>query len=185
MFSPIVNFPFTQTSGSGQNALYSAANRLVCSTNFLFVSGVHQLRILPVSSNSPSLIVEAVSHLVSNHGADCTIVHRSIGVRIEKGRLQNRSRKGDLVHQRVVVRIDRLGSHTPFQTARPVCSTAPPGVPSQTSARSGRSQKACRPRYSGPSNPAIVTDNRCEARTLPASSGLQAAVSHHPSTPAS
>ena len=52
MFSPIVSLPLTHRLATGQKALYCAASRSVAARNFALVSALHQLRTLPVSSNS-------------------------------------------------------------------------------------------------------------------------------------
>ena len=61
-----------------------------------------------------ALIVEAVQHLVADHGADAAVVQRVVGGRVEVGRLHLRGREHDLVLQRVVIRVDRLRQHAPF-----------------------------------------------------------------------
>ena len=61
-----------------------------------------------------TLIVEAVPDLMADDRADPAVVGGVIGVGVEERRLQNRRGEHDLVHARVVVRIDGLRAHEPF-----------------------------------------------------------------------
>ena len=61
-----------------------------------------------------TLIVETVSHLVTDHNADSTVVHRVVSLRVVEGGLQNRCGEADLVGGGVVVSVHGLGRHKPL-----------------------------------------------------------------------
>ena len=61
-----------------------------------------------------ALIVEAMTDLVADDGADAAVVDRIVGRRIEERRLQDGGGKHDLVHLGVVVGVDRLRRHAPL-----------------------------------------------------------------------
>src|SRR5437762_4071549 len=61
-----------------------------------------------------ALVVEAVSHLVTDDGAHAAIVDGVVGVWIEERGLHDASGKHDLVHRGIVVRIYRWWCHPPF-----------------------------------------------------------------------
>ena len=63
-----------------------------------------------------TLIVETVSHLVTDHNADSTIVHCVVSLRVVEGRLQNCCGEADLVGGGVVVGVHGLGRHKPLVT---------------------------------------------------------------------
>src|SRR5436853_7550628 len=58
--------------------------------------------------------VETMADLMSNGGAGGTVVGRSVGVRIEKWRLQNCSREVESVLERKIEGINGLRIHPPF-----------------------------------------------------------------------
>jgi hypothetical protein len=87
--------------------------RARCSKRLLS-SAVHQSRIMPLRVELAALVVEAVTDLVTDHGADAAVVDRIVRGRIEERRLQDRSREHDLVGKRVVVRVHRLRRHDPL-----------------------------------------------------------------------
>jgi hypothetical protein len=60
------------------------------------------------------LVIEPVADLVADHRSDTPVVDRVIGVGCEERRLQDRRREDDLVQHRMVVGVDRLGSHQPL-----------------------------------------------------------------------
>ena len=43
-----------------------------------------------------SYLLDTVPGLVPDHGADAAVVDRGVGIRVEKGRLKDRGRDGDL-----------------------------------------------------------------------------------------
>ena len=59
-------------------------------------------------------VVETVSHLMSDHHSDRTVVHGVVGFRVEIWRLEYGGRKTYFVGSGVVVGIDGLGRHMPF-----------------------------------------------------------------------
>ena len=61
-----------------------------------------------------ALVVEAVADLVADDSADARVVHGVVGMRVEEGRLKDRSGEDDLVHRRVVVGVDGLRRHVPL-----------------------------------------------------------------------
>ena len=61
-----------------------------------------------------ALIVESVSHLMTDYHSNGTIVEGIVSIHIEEWRLQDTSRETNLVGGRVVISIHRLGSHEPF-----------------------------------------------------------------------
>src|SRR6266487_2315213 len=61
-----------------------------------------------------TLVVEAVADLVTDDRADRSVIGRIVAARIEERILQDRSREHNLVHARVVVGVDHLGSHEPL-----------------------------------------------------------------------
>ena len=61
-----------------------------------------------------ALIVEAVRHLMADHGADAAVVERVIRFGVEKRRLENSRGENDFVVQRRVVGVDRRRRHSPF-----------------------------------------------------------------------
>ena len=60
------------------------------------------------------LVVEAVTDLVADHRADCTEVHRVVGLGVEEWGLEDRRGEDDFVLRGVVVGVDRLRSHVPL-----------------------------------------------------------------------
>ena len=114
MFSPSVSSPFTCSPGSGSNSLN-------CSTSTLarfMILGFVVLR-PPVAQRAggveaAALVVEAVAHLVADHGADAAVVHRIVGVEVEERRLQDGGGEDDLVADGVVVGVDGLRRHAPL-----------------------------------------------------------------------
>ena len=61
----------------------------------------------------PSLIIEAVRHLMADDGANPAVIHCLVGVRIEERRLQNAGWKHDFVHVRVIISVHRWRRHPP------------------------------------------------------------------------
>ena len=61
-----------------------------------------------------SLVIESVSHFMSDYYTDSSIVTSIICIHIEERILQNSSRETDFVCRRIVVCIDSLRSHQPF-----------------------------------------------------------------------
>ena len=55
-----------------------------------------------------------MADLMSDDRANAAVVDCVVGFRIEERRLQNRGRKHDLVHLRVVIGIDCLRGHLPL-----------------------------------------------------------------------
>ena len=62
-----------------------------------------------------ALVVEPVRHLVADDGAHRAVVDGVVRLRVEEGRLQDAGGKHDLVHLRVVVRVDRRRRHLPVR----------------------------------------------------------------------
>ena len=60
------------------------------------------------------LIIVAVRHLVTDHGADASVIGRVIGIGIEKRRLKDGCRKHNVVAGCTVVGIDNLRPRVPF-----------------------------------------------------------------------
>ena len=60
------------------------------------------------------MVVEAVSHLVSDDNTNGTIVESIVGLGIEEWILQDAGRETNLVRRRIVVGIDGLWSHKPL-----------------------------------------------------------------------
>ena len=60
------------------------------------------------------MIVESVRHFVADHYADSAVVHRVVGCRVEERRLEDCCREANFIGGRVVIGIDRLGSHEPL-----------------------------------------------------------------------
>ena len=58
--------------------------------------------------------VEVVADFVANDCADATVVGGDICTQIKEGRLQDRSRKDDLIGKWVVIGINGLRRHMPF-----------------------------------------------------------------------
>ena len=63
-----------------------------------------------------ALVVEAMGDFVSDDRADGAVVHRRVSRRIEEWRLQDASRKHDLVFQAAIVGVHRLRGHAPLLT---------------------------------------------------------------------
>src|SRR5579883_242894 len=63
-----------------------------------------------------SVIVEAVSHFMADNSTDRTVVKSFISREIEERRLKNAGREDDLIHRRIVIRVDGRRSHAPFST---------------------------------------------------------------------
>ncbi|OQA07501.1 MAG: hypothetical protein BWY66_01373 [bacterium ADurb.Bin374] len=63
-----------------------------------------------------ALVVEAVPDLVADHRADRPVVHGVVGFEVEERRLEDRRGEHDLVHFGVVIRVHRLGRHSPLLT---------------------------------------------------------------------
>ena len=61
-----------------------------------------------------TLIIESVSHLMTDYYADSTIVECSISLRIEERILENTSWEADLIGSRIVVSVHGLRSHEPL-----------------------------------------------------------------------
>ena len=61
-----------------------------------------------------SLVVEAVAHLVTDHGTYAAIVYSIVGLRIEERWLQDGSGEADLVGRGVIVGVDGLRCHLPL-----------------------------------------------------------------------
>jgi hypothetical protein len=106
MFSPTVRAPLTCSPGSsvGSNPLYCSMSLSARAWN-ASRSGLVVLR---------ALVVEAVTDLVPDHGADAAVVLRGVGVGVEERRLQDPGREADLVHPGVVVGVHVLGQHEPL-----------------------------------------------------------------------
>ena len=62
----------------------------------------------------PALVIEAMSHFVSDDGANPAVINCVVGIGVEERRLQNSSRENDLIHVRVVIRVHRRRCHAPF-----------------------------------------------------------------------
>ena len=60
-----------------------------------------------------TLVVEAMPDLVANDGADRSEIPGRVGVHIEKRWAQDRSGEGDVIHHRVVERVDGLWGGEP------------------------------------------------------------------------
>ena len=60
-----------------------------------------------------SLVVESVSHLMSDNHTDSTVVYGIIRIEIEERRLENACGEADLVCCGIVVCIDSLRTHVP------------------------------------------------------------------------
>ncbi len=60
-----------------------------------------------------ALVVEAVAHLVPNHGPDGAVVHRIVRAGAEEGELENAGREHDLVAPGIVIGVDRGRRHAP------------------------------------------------------------------------
>mmetsp|Transcript_33191 Transcript_33191/g.73153 ORF Transcript_33191/g.73153 Transcript_33191/m.73153 type:complete len:216 (-) Transcript_33191:1091-1738(-) len=56
-----------------------------------------------------------MAHLVANYSPQGSELHRRVCRGVEKGRLQNRCRKHDLVERGVKIRVDRLRGHIPAE----------------------------------------------------------------------
>ena len=80
----------------------------------LAVRGLPPVAEAAVAVAGGSLVVEAVADLVPDHRADGAVVDRVVGLGVEERRLQDGRGEHDLVAQRVVVRVDRLGVHLPL-----------------------------------------------------------------------
>ena len=61
-----------------------------------------------------TLIVETVSHLMTNHYTDSTIVECRVSLGIEEWILKDTCREADLIGSRIIVGIHSLWSHIPF-----------------------------------------------------------------------
>ena len=61
-----------------------------------------------------SLIVEAVRHLMTNHGADSAIIQRVVSLGIEEGRLKNAGREHDFIHVGVEISVYCRWTHPPL-----------------------------------------------------------------------
>src|SRR2546430_5416818 len=61
-----------------------------------------------------ALIIESVTHLVSDDAADAAVVDRRIRVGVEEGGLKDGGREHHLVERRIVVGVDGLGGHAPL-----------------------------------------------------------------------
>src|SRR5262245_41806683 len=61
-----------------------------------------------------ALIIEAVADLMTDGGADRSVVHHSGTLRIEVGWLQYRRREIHRIHRRKIYGIDRLRRHDPL-----------------------------------------------------------------------
>ncbi len=61
-----------------------------------------------------ALIVESVTDLVADHGADSAVIGRGVAGGVEERVLQDRGGEDDLVHRRVVVGVDHLRRHVPL-----------------------------------------------------------------------
>ena len=61
-----------------------------------------------------ALVIETVADLMADHRADSAVVGGIVGVGVEERWLQDRGGEDDLIHTRVVVRVDRLWGHKPF-----------------------------------------------------------------------
>ena len=117
MFSPIVRAPLTLCS-SRQPARGERVVLLDEHCRALLEGGAVGIRPpvaqRPVAVEAAALVVEAVADLVADDRADAAVVRRGIAVRLEERVLQDRGREHDLVHQRVVVRVDGLRRHVPL-----------------------------------------------------------------------
>ena len=117
MFSPIVSAPLTLWSPSRPSGVSSSywAMRL---DGALLERGAVVVRPpvaqRPVAVEAAALVVEAVADLVADDRADAAVVGRGVALGVEERVLQDRRREDDLVHQRVVVRVDRLRRHVPL-----------------------------------------------------------------------
>ena len=79
--------------------------------SIFFSPPVFQVTVLVILT---TLVIKSVSHLMTNHYADGTIVEGIISLHIEEGILQNTSREANLVGCWVVVCIHSLRSHQPL-----------------------------------------------------------------------
>ncbi len=61
-----------------------------------------------------TLIIETVSHLMTYHYTDSTIVERLVGLGVKERILEDTSREADFVGGRIVVGIHGLRSHVPL-----------------------------------------------------------------------
>ena len=81
---------------------------------FLIGFGRPPVTNLPGLVEFAALIIESMTHLVTDHRANRAVVHGRVSIRIEEWRLQDRRGECDLVHERVVVRIHLLRVHAPL-----------------------------------------------------------------------
>src|SRR5699024_8152304 len=72
---------------------------------------VFQVTVLVVLA---TLVVESVSHLMTDYHTDGTIVEGIIRIHIEERILQDTGGETDFVRSRVIVSVDGLRSHQPF-----------------------------------------------------------------------
>src|SRR5207237_10110478 len=61
-----------------------------------------------------ALVVDAVGHLVADHGAHAAVVHGVVGGGVEERRLENPGGEGDVVERRAVRRVHGGGGHAPL-----------------------------------------------------------------------
>ena len=116
--SPCRFTPFACTPGSGSSELYSSTMHCARFLNAAASAGVHQSLRSPLRVEETALVVEAVRHLVADHGADRAVVHRVVGVRVEERRLQDAGREDDLVVRGVVVGVHRRRRHAELRAVR-------------------------------------------------------------------
>ena len=143
MFSPIVSLPLTQApSAAGRRRCTAPRASRSAAWNFLLVSARPPVADLAGLVELAALVVEAVADLVADDRADGAVVHRRIGVRIEERRLQDRGRERDLVHQRVVVGVDRLRVHAPLVAIDRLAEARDLAVPLELARRCARSRSS-------------------------------------------
>ena len=121
MFSPIVSAPLTWFSGRAARPRAPGHERVVLGDEVLgalleggaVVVGPPVVQ-QPVAVEAAALVVEAVADLVADDRADAAVVRRGVALGVEERVLQDRRGEHDLVHQRVVVRVDGLRRHVPL-----------------------------------------------------------------------
>ena len=114
MSSPFVSLPLILMSSTIVYCEYWSTMHCARSSNALASSLVHQSFRLPLRVELAPLVVEAVGELVADGAAGVAVVGRVVHLRVVERRLQHAGGKVDVVHLRVVVRVDRGRRHAPF-----------------------------------------------------------------------
>ena len=81
---------------------------------------VFQVTVLVVLT---TLIIESVSHFMTNHHTDSAIVEGIVSIHVEERILQNTSREANLVGSWVIISIHGLRSHPPLSTVNGLAIT--------------------------------------------------------------